>query len=127
MGACWDNDRVREKRGSGLTGFRRYTWWAVPGSTAFLLVLFVGDWIFDPDVRFWARTAALAALIVTVPATVVLLGRRISGDRMPRGWLIAGSLGAVARAQSRTSGSRIHSPTNRASMNPVLPGTAQHV
>jgi two-component system, NarL family, sensor histidine kinase DesK len=86
---------VRNKRGSGLTGFRRYTWWAVPGSTAFVLVLFTGEWILDPDVRLWARAAGLAALAVTVPATVVLLGRRISGDQMPAGWLICGSLGAV--------------------------------
>ncbi|MEV0224525.1 histidine kinase [Streptomyces sp. NPDC050704] len=91
-------------RGTGLASFRRYTWWALPGTTAGLLVLFVGDWILDGDVAVWARAPAAAALVVEVVASVVLLSRRLallpgagtSPASPPVGWLItASAAGAV--------------------------------
>jgi two-component system sensor histidine kinase DesK len=91
-------------RETGLTSFRRYTWWALPGTTACLLVLFVGDWVLDDDVASWARVPAVAALAVEVVASVVLLSRRLAllpvadarPGSPPTGWLIAaGVAGAV--------------------------------
>ncbi|WP_239158176.1 histidine kinase [Streptomyces sp. SID13726] len=58
--------------------FRRYTWWAVPGTTVCLLVLFVGEWVLDGDVPLWARGPAAAAAVVEVMASVVLLSRRLA-------------------------------------------------
>ncbi|XVQ10207.1 sensor histidine kinase [Spirillospora sp. CA-255316] len=86
--------------GTGLAGLRRYTWWAVPGTTAALLTLFTGDWLLDPETPLWARAAGAAALAVAVPAVVVLLGRRLARLPFHGGWLAAGAgaalvLGAV--------------------------------
>src|ERR687891_848072 len=105
---CCDNGRVRDASidpGTGLRRFRRYTWWAVPGTMAACLLFFVGEWVLDPDVPVWARGTSAVALAVTVTASVVLLSRRLalvpteaSGahpGRLPAGWLIAGSAGAV--------------------------------
>ncbi|MEU9049254.1 histidine kinase [Streptomyces sp. NPDC048384] len=67
-----------DREAAGLTGFRRYTWWAVPGMTACVLALFVGEWILDGDVPLWARAPAAAALVVEVWASVALLSRRLA-------------------------------------------------
>jgi two-component system sensor histidine kinase DesK len=90
---------------TGLTSFRRYTWWSLIGTTAFFLVFLVGDWILDPDVPVWARVPGAAALTVTVVASAVLLSRRLAlvptgapdaqPDRLPVAWLAAGSAGAA--------------------------------
>jgi hypothetical protein len=40
-----DNGRVRDRssdRGTGLASFRRYTWWSLAGTTAFVLVVLLG-------------------------------------------------------------------------------------
>jgi two-component system, NarL family, sensor histidine kinase DesK len=97
-------DRTTD-RGTRLGSFRRYTWWAVPGTTAIVLLWFVGDWILDPDVPAWARGSSAAALAVTVAASVVLLSRRLAlvpteaadpqSLRLPAAWLVAGSAGAA--------------------------------
>ncbi|MGI5373466.1 sensor histidine kinase [Streptomyces sp. CA-251387] len=63
---------------AGLTSFRRYTWWTVPGMTVCVLAVFVGEWILDGDVPLWARGPAAAALAVEVWASVVLLSRRLA-------------------------------------------------
>ncbi|MER5221771.1 sensor histidine kinase [Streptomyces flaveus] len=92
------------ERGTGLTSFRRYTWWTVPGMAAGVLVLFVGEWVLDGDVALWARGPAAVALVVEVVASVVLLSRRlallpVSDERPggpPTGWLTAaGAAGVV--------------------------------
>ncbi len=93
-------------RGTGLTGFRRYTWWAVPGTAACLLLLFVGAWVLDEDVEIWARGPAAAALAVEVAASVVLLSRRLAllpvADARPAGppagWLTAACAAGVVLA-----------------------------
>lgn len=85
------------ERGAGLTSVRRYTWWAVPGMTAAVLLLFVGEWVLDGDVALWARGPAAGALAVEVVASTVLLSRRLALPPMtgarpagpPAGWLIA--------------------------------------
>lgn len=90
-------------QGPGLAGFRRYTWWAVPGMVACTLVVFVGGWTLDGDVPLWARGPSAAALAVEVVATVVLLGRRLSpvpeaGGAPSVGWLIAAVAAGVVLA-----------------------------
>jgi two-component system sensor histidine kinase DesK len=106
---CCHNGGVRDRpidHGTGLTSFRRYTWWAVPGTTACLLVLFVGRWILDGELSAWARGLGAAALTVEVMSSVVLLGRRLAlppavdarTGRPPAGWLIAGGAAAVVLA-----------------------------
>jgi len=98
---AWDNGRVREERierGAGLSGLRRYTWWTVPGTTAVVLVLFVGGWVVGGDAPVWARAACAGALAVTVLASVVLLSRRLGlapTATMHFPWLVAGSMGAA--------------------------------
>jgi two-component system sensor histidine kinase DesK len=92
-------------RGIGLAGFRRYTWWAVPGSLAIVLLWFVGAWVVDPDVPVWARGSSAAALAVTVPASVILLSKRLAlvptettetpTPPLPAAWLAAGSASAT--------------------------------
>jgi two-component system, NarL family, sensor histidine kinase DesK len=78
------------ERGAGLTGFRRFTWWTVPGTTVCLLVLFYGEWVLDPDVPAWARVPVAVALVVGAVVAAVLLGRPLSpstaadGARPPR-------------------------------------------
>lgn len=106
---CCDNGRVRDgsiDHGAGLTSFRRYTWWAVPGTTACLLALFVGYWIVDGDLPDWSRVLGAAALAVEVVSSVVLLSRRLAllpgagarpGHPAP-GWLIAGGAAAIVLA-----------------------------
>ncbi|MBC6461097.1 sensor histidine kinase [Actinomadura sp. HBU206391] len=92
--------------GTGLASFRRYTWWAVPGTTACLLVLFVGDWMLDGDRPAWALGLGAAALAIEVVSSVVLLSRRLAlppaadarPGRLPAGWLIAGCAAAAVLA-----------------------------
>ncbi|GAA2724760.1 sensor histidine kinase [Actinocorallia aurantiaca] len=96
------------EHGSGLGGFRRYTWWSLTGTLVFFLVLSVGGRIPDPDVPGWARALSAVALVVLIAAIVVLLRRRLSlvpegvqAVRPPVGWLAAGCaaagvLGAIA-------------------------------
>lgn len=87
-----------------MTGFRRYTWWALPGTAAAVLVIFVGDWVLDPDVPLLARIPCAVALATTVVSSVVLLDRRLTirpaDDARPAlppsGWLLVGCAGAVA-------------------------------
>jgi two-component system sensor histidine kinase DesK len=99
-----DNGRVRDEpveRGTGLVGFRRYTWWTVPGATAFVLVVAFADWLVDPAVPAWARGVCVVALAVTVLAIIVSLSRRLAllpgaaSHARPTGWLITGSAAAV--------------------------------
>ncbi|MFF5477831.1 sensor histidine kinase [Streptomyces sp. NPDC012935] len=70
--------RKIDREAAGLTGFRRYTWWTVPGMTGCVLALFVGGWVLDGDVPLWARAPAAAALVVEVWACVALLSRRLT-------------------------------------------------
>ncbi|MDC0766912.1 sensor histidine kinase [Streptomyces sp. HD] len=82
---------------AGLTSFRRYTWWTVPGMTVGVLAVFVGAWVLDGDVPLWARGPVAAALVVEAWACVVLLSRRLAlmpvpdahPDGPPLGLLIA--------------------------------------
>ncbi|WP_246203887.1 hypothetical protein [Streptomyces tailanensis] len=95
------------ERGAGLTSFRRFTWWTVPGTTVFLLVVFFGEWILDTDVPAWARIPAAAALVVDTVASAVLLGGWLTlsaaadGSRPvwpPRTWLFAAIAATVVLA-----------------------------
>ena len=52
---------------TALAGFRRYTWWTVPGATAFILVVAFADWVVDPEVPAWARGTCGVALAATAP------------------------------------------------------------
>ncbi|MEO3852680.1 hypothetical protein ABGB09_34530 [Streptomyces sp. B8F3] len=70
-------DGVSE-RGTGLTGFRRYTWWAVPGTAVLCLLPLYGGWVLDGDVPAWARVPAVAALVVATVASAVLLSARLA-------------------------------------------------
>lgn len=99
-----DNGRVVDEaigQGTGLTGFRRYTWWTLTGAVVSMLVIFTGDWLLGGGVPAWARGVGGAALAVTVVASVVLLNRRlvpVPGAAVrgrPAGWLIAGGAGAA--------------------------------
>ncbi|GAA3388835.1 sensor histidine kinase [Cryptosporangium minutisporangium] len=87
---------------TGLDGFRRYTWWVVPGSNAIVLILFTGEWVLDGDVPAPARLFSAGALVVEVAAVLVLLTLRLrAGERirLPAGWPVAGALaGAVLAA-----------------------------
>ncbi|WP_242619766.1 sensor histidine kinase, partial [Actinomadura fibrosa] len=89
---------------TGLAGFRRYTWWAVPGTNVGVLILFTGAWILDGDVPVQPRAFSAAALAVEVAAVVVLLNARLSGGgrgprpRPPAGWPAAGILAAIVLA-----------------------------
>ncbi|WP_322726197.1 sensor histidine kinase [Streptomyces spongiae] len=93
-------------RAAGLTSFRRYTWWAVPGTTGAVLVLLVGSWIVDADLPAWARALAVAALATETTASVVLLGGRLAqgpgDDERPElpsaGWLSAAATATVVLA-----------------------------
>ena len=84
-------------RTAGLTNLRRYTWWAVPGTAAAILILFFTGWLLDHSVPIWARAACGATLAVAVVACVVLLSRRLTMapdaavQAAPRRWLIAGN------------------------------------
>jgi two-component system, NarL family, sensor histidine kinase DesK len=88
--------------GTGLSSFRRYTWWSLAGTTAFVLVVLLGRRILTAALPGWAAVACLVALAVTTVASVVLLARRLAGvppdDQPvgpPVGWVLAGS-GAAA-------------------------------
>ncbi|WP_327718404.1 histidine kinase [Streptomyces sp. NBC_00490] len=88
--------------GAGLTGFRRYTWWAVPGTVVCVLVLAYGSWALDGDVPLWARAPVVPALGVHAVAAAVLLGGAME-DRTPvlrplAGWLVTACLAAAALA-----------------------------
>ena len=87
---------------TGLTSFRRYTWWSLAGTTAFVLVVLLGRRILTAALPVWAAVACLAAVAVTTVASVVLLGRRLAGVPpdgqpvgLPVGWVLAGSGGAA--------------------------------
>ncbi|MFF1677467.1 sensor histidine kinase [Streptomyces sp. NPDC058256] len=90
-------------QGAGLTGFHRYTWWSLIGTTEFFLVFLVGEWILDPDVAAWARIPGAVGLTATAAASAVLLSRRLTmasapdtwPDRPPVAWLTVGSAGAA--------------------------------
>ncbi|MDP4503284.1 sensor histidine kinase [Nonomuraea turcica] len=92
--------------GTGLTNFRRYTWWSLFGVTAFFLIFSVRSRITDPAVPVAARLAAVGALTVALPAIAVSISRRLpradldSRGEDPAGrpavrWLVAGGAGAV--------------------------------
>ncbi|RVX41587.1 two-component system sensor histidine kinase DesK [Nonomuraea polychroma] len=107
--------------GTGLTNFRRYTWWSLIGVTAFFLVFSVRSRITDPAVPVAVRLAAVAALTVTVSAIAVSISRRLPrvpfesravangngpsphpgpdpagwAGRPPVTWLVAGAAGAA--------------------------------
>ncbi|GAA2279708.1 hypothetical protein GCM10010402_40480 [Actinomadura luteofluorescens] len=86
---------------TGLAGFRRYTWWAVPGTNVGVLILFTGQWILDGDVPIQPRVLSAAALPVQVAAVVALLNARLSAGARPRppaGWPAAGALAALVLA-----------------------------
>jgi two-component system sensor histidine kinase DesK len=92
-------------RGTGLASFRRYTWWSLTGTTAFVLVVLLGRRILTAALPVWAAVACTVALAVTTVASVVLLSRRLAGvptdaadaqpDHLPVAWLLAGSGGAA--------------------------------
>ncbi|MFI7054203.1 sensor histidine kinase [Streptosporangium canum] len=85
------------ERGTGLSGFRRYTWWSLAGSITVSLVLLVRPWAMDEGAAPWVRGVTGLALAVLVVAVVVLLGRRLPrlpGDAQDR----AGISGAHERA-----------------------------
>jgi two-component system sensor histidine kinase DesK len=91
---------------TGLAGFRRYTWWAVPGTNVGVLILFTGEWILDGDVPIQPRVFSAAALVVEVTAVVALLNARLADGgrsarpRPPAGWPAAGVLAAIVLAVS---------------------------
>ncbi|MEU5888102.1 hypothetical protein ABZ835_14875 [Streptomyces sp. NPDC047461] len=76
--------------GAGLTSFRRYTWWAVPGTVVCVLVPAYGSWALDGDVPVWARAPVVPALGVHAVAAAVLLGGAME-DRTPVLRPLAGS------------------------------------
>ncbi len=90
---------------SGLTSFRRYTWWSLIATTGFVLVYLVGEWILDSDVPLWARAPGAVGLALTVAASAVLLNRRLTQpapavdagrfDQAVLGWLVIGGIGAA--------------------------------
>jgi two-component system, NarL family, sensor histidine kinase DesK len=87
---------------SGLTSFRRYTWWSLAGTTAFVLVVLLGRRILTAAVPVSAAVACVVALAVTTLASLVLLSRRLAGAppdgqpvRLPVGWVLAGGGGAA--------------------------------
>ncbi|THV23502.1 sensor histidine kinase [Glycomyces paridis] len=84
-------------RGTRLSGFRRYTWWAVTGGTVFVLPLFVGDRVLDTASPPALRALFAAALAATVLACAVLLGRRLAAESppLPVPWLLLAACGAA--------------------------------
>jgi two-component system, NarL family, sensor histidine kinase DesK len=90
-------------RATGLTSFRRYTWWSLTGTTVFVLVVLLGRRVLLAALPPWAAVACLIALVVTTVASVVLLTRRLAGappedgrtDGPPPGWVLAGGAGAA--------------------------------
>lgn len=104
-----DNGRVVDAQvdttDTGLTSFRRFTWWSLTGTVVVLLVVGVGAWVLDREESATARTAGGTALAVTVVSCAVLLSRRLAHApgappatppvRLPMAWLVTGSAGAV--------------------------------
>lgn len=95
-----DNGRV--DNGAGLTSFRRYTWWAVPGTVLCVLVLAYGTWALDGDVPLWARAPVVPALAVDAVAAAVLLSGSLEA-RTPvlrpfAGWLVTACLASAVLA-----------------------------
>jgi two-component system, NarL family, sensor histidine kinase DesK len=96
-----DNGRMHDPsshRGTGLVGFRRYTWWSLTGTTAFVLVVLLGRRILTASLPAWAAAACAVALAVTTVAGVVLLSRRLADVAPdgrpagpPLGWVLAGA------------------------------------
>ncbi|MCW8376935.1 sensor histidine kinase [Streptomyces justiciae] len=88
--------------GAGLAGFRRYTWWAVPGTVLCVLVVAYGAWALDGDVPLWARVPVVPALGVHAVAAVVLLGgsmeERAPASRPRGGWVVTACLAAAVLA-----------------------------
>ncbi|MDT7846275.1 sensor histidine kinase [Streptomyces justiciae] len=88
--------------GAGLAGFRRYTWWAVPGTVLCVLVVAYGAWALDGDVPLWARGPVVPALGVHAVAAVVLLGgsmeERAPASRPRGGWVVTACLAAAVLA-----------------------------
>ncbi|MFC8350248.1 sensor histidine kinase [Streptomyces sp. NPDC057280] len=88
--------------GAGLAGFRRYTWWAVPGTVLCVLVVAYGAWALDGDVPLWARVSVVPALAVHAVAAVVLLGgsmeEREPAGRARAGWVVTACLAAAVLA-----------------------------
>lgn len=87
--------------GAGLTSFRRYTWWAVPGTVLCVLVVAYGSWALDGDVPLWARAPVVPALAVDAVAAAVLLGGAL--DRAPAlrplaGWVLTASAASAVLA-----------------------------
>jgi hypothetical protein len=91
---------------TGLSSFRRYTWWSLAGTTAFVLVVLLGRRILTAALPLWATVACMVALAVTTVAGMVLLSRRLAGVppdgqpvelpvRPPAGWVLAGGGGAA--------------------------------
>ncbi|MFB9889522.1 sensor histidine kinase [Planobispora takensis] len=93
--------------GTGLTNFRRHTWWSLFGVTAFFLVYSVArSRIMDAATPVPVRLAAVAVLALTVVAVAVSVSRRIPpvplgspgtdpGGPPPVRWLAAGGVGGV--------------------------------
>ncbi|WP_026929767.1 sensor histidine kinase [Glycomyces tenuis] len=88
-------------RATELTGLRRYTWWMVPGTTAFFLVFFGAGWVMDESVPVWLRAVRVAALAAATWASVVLLNRRMALrprpplDRSTMWWLVTANAGSA--------------------------------
>jgi two-component system, NarL family, sensor histidine kinase DesK len=89
---------------TGLTSFRRYTWWSLIATTGFILIYLVGEWILDSDVPVSARVPGAVGLALTVVASAVLLSRRLAQpattidgrpDRAVIAWLGVGGIGAA--------------------------------
>lgn len=88
-----DNDPVTDGE-TGLSGFRRYTWWSLAGAITGFLVFIVGARILQLPV--WAKVVGCVALAVVAVASVVLFSRRLAVEpRPPVAWMVAGSLGAA--------------------------------
>ncbi|WP_215449585.1 sensor histidine kinase [Streptomyces sp. ATCC 21386] len=66
------------EHGAGLTSFRRFTWWTVPGTSVCLLLAFYGEWLLDPEVPARVRVPVAVALVVDAVASAVLLGGRLT-------------------------------------------------
>ena len=95
---------------TGLTGFRRFTWVTLAGTTVFFLVQVAGEWVADGGTAAASRVAGGAALAVVVVAAGVLLARRMSAGAsrpaavlgpahavhgVPVGWLATGAVAAA--------------------------------
>ncbi|MGH3454591.1 MAG: sensor histidine kinase [Nocardioidaceae bacterium] len=86
---------------SGLTNYRRYTWWSLVAATGLTLAFLVGTWVLDPDVDVLARSVGGVSLAMTVVACAVLLHVRLDRtpleppDRRVVTWLVVGSVGAI--------------------------------